>query len=123
MPKSSALRPKHVPQRTCIACRQVGGKRGLVRLVRTEHGAVVDPSGKQAGRGAYLHPERRCWEVALKGYRIEQALRTKLSPESRRVLVEFMESLPDSAVESVDDSGKAVGVQTEGQTAQADGKE
>ena len=123
MPKSAAVRPKHVPQRTCIACRQVGGKRGLVRLVRTEQGVAVDPSGKQAGRGAYLHRERRCWEVALKGYRIEQALRTKLSPESRRALVEFMETLPAVTVESVGDSDEAVGVQTEGQTAQADGKE
>ena len=25
---------KHSPQRTCIACRQVAGKRQLIRLVR-----------------------------------------------------------------------------------------
>ena len=55
--QSRGPRPKHVPQRTCIACRKVAGKRGLVRLVRTAEGNVeVDPSGKQAGRGAYLHP-------------------------------------------------------------------
>jgi predicted RNA-binding protein YlxR (DUF448 family) len=101
-------RPKHVPQRTCIACREVGGKRGLVRLVRTggEEGGegtaggaptvVVDPSGKQAGRGAYLHPTRTCWEIGLKGSRIEQALRIKLTPANRQALQEYARSLPDA---------------------------
>jgi predicted RNA-binding protein YlxR (DUF448 family) len=86
-----------VPQRTCIACRQAGGKRGLVRLVRTAEGAVkVDLSGKLAGRGAYLHPLRACWEVGLKGSRIEQALRTKLSQANRLTLQEYAQSLPEA---------------------------
>lgn len=88
-------RPRHVPQRTCVACRQVEGKRALVRLVRTEAGVVVDPSGKMAGRGMYLHANRRCWQAALKGGRIEQALRTKLSAENRQALAEFMQTLPE----------------------------
>ena len=29
------------PQRTCIACREVAGKRSLVRLVRSPEGAVA----------------------------------------------------------------------------------
>jgi predicted RNA-binding protein YlxR (DUF448 family) len=90
-------RPKHVPQRTCIACRQAGGKRGLVRLVRTAEGTVeVDLSGKKTGRGAYLHPLRSCWEVGLKGSRIEQALRTKLSQADRLALQEYAQSLPEA---------------------------
>jgi uncharacterized protein len=90
-------RPKHVPQRTCIACRKVGGKRGLVRLVRTAEGeVVVDASGKQAGRGAYLHPLRSCWEVGLKGNRIEQALRTTLAQPNRQALQEYAQSLPEA---------------------------
>ena len=75
-------RTKHVPQRTCIACREVAGKRGLVRLVRTDEGIVVDETGKMPGRGAYLHPSRRCWATALEGNRVQQALRTKFSRES-----------------------------------------
>ncbi len=94
--KRSGPRPKHVPQRTCIACRQVAGKRSFVRLVRTEHGVEVDPSGKKAGRGTYLHPNQMCWQMALRGNRIEQALRTKLSAESRQALVEFMKTLPET---------------------------
>lgn len=89
-------RPRHVPQRTCVACRRVAGKRSLVRLVRTEAGVVVDPSGKLAGRGMYLHQNQQCWQAALKGGRIEQALRTKLTAENRAALAEFMRALPES---------------------------
>ena len=89
-------RVKHVPQRTCIACRQVAGKRALIRLVRTEQGIVVDQTGKQAGRGAYLHPERACWEMVLKGNRLEQALRTKLSADNRQELLAFAKTLPEA---------------------------
>lgn len=92
--KAKGPRPKHVPQRTCIACRQVGGKRGLVRLVRTETGVELDPTGKASGRGAYLHPSRACWATALEGRRIQQALRTSLTEEDRRALTEYMQSLP-----------------------------
>lgn len=94
--KRSGSRPKHVPQRTCIACRRVAGKRSLIRLVRTEHGVVVDPSGKKAGRGTYLHPNQACWQMALRGNRIDQALRTKLSADNRQALTEFLKSLPET---------------------------
>ena len=85
---------KHVPQRTCIGCRGVAGKRGLVRIVRTEQGVVVDPTGKLAGRGAYVHPTQSCWEAVLAGNRISQALRTALTPENRAELRLYGDSLP-----------------------------
>jgi uncharacterized protein len=94
MKQKQPARTRHVPQRTCVACRQVEGKRGLVRLVRSDTGVEVDATGKRPGRGMYLHPDRQCWQNALKGGRIEQALRTKLSQENRQQLLRYMESLP-----------------------------
>ena len=94
-------RQKHVPQRTCIACRQVEGKRGLIRLVRTEVGVEIDPTGKRAGRGAYLHPYQKCWEIVLRGNRIDQALRTSLSNENREALLMFVTGLPESEDEEI----------------------
>ena len=88
-------RPKHLPLRTCIVCREVAGKRALVRVVRTATGVEVDSTGKKAGRGAYVHATRRCWEQVLKGNRLEQALRTKLKAEDRAVLQEFGRALPE----------------------------
>jgi hypothetical protein len=101
-----AQKQKHVPQRTCIACRETGGKRGLIRLVRTDDGVVVDPSGKMPGRGAYLHRSVECWRIALEGNRIQQALRTKLSAANRQALAEYADELEvgDTEKETVDGS-------------------
>ncbi|MBM4425146.1 MAG: YlxR family protein [Chloroflexi bacterium] len=88
-------RPKHVPQRTCVACREVLSKRNLVRLVRSAEGVEIDPSGKRAGRGAYLHDQRGCWERALKDDLLERALRTTLKDEERERLRAHGNTLPE----------------------------
>lgn len=93
---------KHIPQRTCIGCRAVAGKRGLIRLVRTPDGVTVDTTGKLAGRGAYIHPTRTCWERVLAGNQISQALRMRLSADNRAALQTFAETLPDEPVASQD---------------------
>jgi len=85
---------KHLPQRTCIACRQIKEKKALIRLVRAENGFVeVDISGKKPGRGAYLCPEKVCWASVLKKNRLEYALRTKLSDDNRQILTEYIHNL------------------------------
>jgi predicted RNA-binding protein YlxR (DUF448 family) len=68
----------------------------MVRVVRTENGVHVDPSGKLAGRGAYLHDRRDCWERGLRGG-LTHALKTDLSPEDRTRLEAFMNTLPIEA--------------------------
>jgi uncharacterized protein len=100
--KARGPKPKHVPQRTCIACRQVAGKRSLLRIVRTETGVEVDTTGKKAGRGAYLHPYQVCWQAALRGSRLDQALRIRLSAEDRRALEDFMQTLPMTEADDVE---------------------
>ncbi len=98
MKRSASPRKKHIPQRTCVGCRQVNAKRELIRLVRTPQGILIDPSGKMAGRGAYLHRQRSCWEIALKGA-LAHALRVELTPEDRMRLESFMQTLPEDEVE------------------------
>lgn len=86
---------KYIPQRTCVVCRQTREKRNLIRLVRTANGTVaVDISAKKPGRGAYLCPNKDCWEMALKKNRLEHALRIKLSNNDRQVIIEYSKSLP-----------------------------
>ena len=87
-------RKKHVPQRTCVGCRKVNSKWSLIRIVRTPEGVVIDSTGKLAGRGAYLHSQKSCWEAALKG-KLAKALHAELSEADRIVLIEYMESLPE----------------------------
>ena len=75
-------------------------KRKMVRIVRTANGVQVDPTGKLAGRGAYLHDRRECWERGLKGA-LAHALKTALTADDRARLEDFMNSLPYQA-ESVE---------------------
>jgi hypothetical protein len=86
-----------VPQRTCIACRQVGDKRQLIRVVRTPAmGVRIDPSGKLSGRGAYLCQAGPCWHKALRSGALARALRTTISEEDLAALQAFAASLPSS---------------------------
>ena len=90
-------RPKHVPQRTCVACRTTGAKRGLVRIVRGTDGTVaIDETGKKPGRGAYLCHNPECWDKALRGKVLEYALKTAVSLEDKAALQAYAESVVGS---------------------------
>ena len=93
MPRKTGKR-RHVPQRTCVACREILPKRSMVRIVRSPQGVVVDPTGKLEGRGAYLHYQRSCWESGLKGA-LASALKTEFTPEERERLMNYAVSLTE----------------------------
>lgn len=93
--KRKGLKPRHIPQRTCIVTRQTGDKRGLIRIVRTPEGRVeVDATGKKNGRGAYLTADRAIWERALKGNALARALKCEINPEDVATLQAYAETLP-----------------------------
>ena len=78
-----------------MACRKGNAKRELIRLVRISDGSVeIDTSGKKAGRGAYLCRAQECWQIGLKGSRLEHTLRTTLTQDNREQLIKYGEALP-----------------------------
>ncbi len=77
-----------------MGCRTILPKRSLVRLVRRPDGVQIDPTGKLAGRGAYLHNSRPCWEKGLKGP-LSHALKADLTADDLERLRQFMASLDD----------------------------
>ena len=83
-----AARQKHIPQRTCAGCRQVLAKKALLRIVRTPQGIALDPTGKKAGRGVYLHHDPECWQKGINGA-VARALKIELSPQDRQLLEEY----------------------------------
>lgn len=91
--KKPIHRVKHVPQRTCVGCREILPKRQMLRIVRTTEGVRVDPTGKLAGRGAYLHDRRECWAHGLRGA-LSHALKAELTAEDRKELENFVMTLP-----------------------------
>ena len=66
-----------------------------MRLVRTPDGVLVDPTGKRAGRGAYLHDRRSCWEAGLRGS-LARALKIDLTAADRERLQAFAYTLTDA---------------------------
>src|SRR5947209_3757701 len=92
-------RQKHVPLRTCVACRETKSKRELLRVVRTPDSHVVlDATGKKSGRGAYLCARLSCWENAIKKKRLEQEFEMTISEEDRAGLDAFIATLPKDDV-------------------------
>ena len=94
MTAGTGPKPKHVPQRTCIGCREEAGKRTLIRIVRSDGHVAVDTTGKANGRGAYLHASRPCWEKALKGGTIHHALKLVPGTTDIEALRSFAMALP-----------------------------
>ena len=81
-----------------MACRKVKAKRELIRLVCVSDGSIeVDTGSKKTGRGAYLCRARECWELGLKGGRLEHSLRTTLTQGNREQLIKVAEKSSFSA--------------------------
>ena len=63
------------PVRTCVGCRKRCAQAELTRLVLRDGQVVIDRSGRLPGRGAYIHPDRGCVELARKRRALPRALR------------------------------------------------
>ena len=73
---------KRVPQRKCVGCGEMIGKKGAVRVVRDKDGNFsVDPTGKKAGRGAYICRDEKCLELARKGKKLERSFKCQIPAE------------------------------------------
>ena len=78
-----STRRAHVPERTCVGCRRAKHKSDLIRIVSNEGKVKLDLSGTTPGRGAYICLLDVCWEVALKGNRLANALRVQVTQEDK----------------------------------------
>lgn len=68
--------------RKCLGCNEMKPKKELIRAVKSPDGEIsLDLTGKKSGRGAYICPDKVCFQKARKGKRIERALDTQI-PES-----------------------------------------
>ena len=73
---------RKIPQRTCMGCNLKRDKKDLIRIVKNkENEIIIDKTGKQEGRGAYICNNIECFEKVIKSKRIEKLLETKISNE------------------------------------------
>ncbi len=70
------MQTKKRPERQCIGCRESKEKRELIRVVKTPEGEIVlDRTGRQNGRGAYLCENPDCFARARKTNALSRSFR------------------------------------------------
>ncbi len=88
------MKPKKIPMRMCVVCREMKEKRELIRIVRTPEGeTLMDPTGKKSGRGAYLCRKAECLKKAIRQHQLERQLQTSLTEETEQALTEELARL------------------------------
>lgn len=87
-------RVRKLPQRMCVGCQEMRAKKELIRIVRTpEESIEIDSTGKRSGRGAYICPNYECLDKAIKGKRLEKALKQSIAKEIKEQLMDRMKEL------------------------------
>ena len=83
---------KCVPMRTCIACRETKPKKEMTRVVRNADGEIfADPTGKAAGRGAYICDSAECRKKLADKKLLNKAFRTAVDGAVYEAVVENAE--------------------------------
>lgn len=85
---------KKIPQRKCVGCQEMKGKKEMLRILRTESGEIVlDTTGRKNGRGAYLCYSRECFEKAVKSRGLERALKMAVTSETYEELKKEIDAI------------------------------
>ena len=73
------VKPRKIPMRMCVGCREMKPKATLLRVVKPQEGdAHIDRVGKAPGRGAYVCNSIECLKKAQKTRALDRALETKI---------------------------------------------
>ena len=76
------MKPRKMPERTCVVTREKYPKQELLRIVKNNEGTVfVDLSGKSNGRGAYIKKDIEVLNKAIKTKVLDRQLECVIPPE------------------------------------------
>ena len=76
---------KKIPMRMCIACKEMKPKSEMTRVVKTATGEIsADPTGKAAGRGAYICSNGECLKKLTSKKLLNKAFSANVSPDVYR---------------------------------------
>lgn len=76
------MKVKKIPLRSCVITKERLPKQELLRIVRTPEGKViVDETGKQNGRGAYIKKDLTIIEKAKKSKILDKRLECSISED------------------------------------------
>ncbi len=96
------------PTRSCVACRKTAPKQELVRFVLgPDQTIVMDFHGKLPGRGAWLCPDKQCFELARKRKGFGRAFKTGVVFEAKVAFDRLQEQADQALGQSVGLARKA----------------
>ncbi len=85
------MKVKKIPTRMCVVTREKFPKQELIRVVRTpENNIIIDPTGKQNGRGAYLKKDIAVIQKAQKSKILENILEVTIPDTIYEELLEMI---------------------------------
>ncbi|QWC24511.1 YlxR family protein [Bacillus haikouensis] len=83
---------KKIPLRKCVATGEMKPKKDMIRIVRSKEGEIsVDPTGKKAGRGAYLSKDKEVILQAKKKNTLANQLQAKIDDSVYDELISLVE--------------------------------
>ena len=86
-------KPRKIPQRQCVGCREMKDKKALLRIVKTPEGEILlDATGKKSGRGAYVCRDPQCLKKARKSRALDRMLEVSIPDEVYEALERQMET-------------------------------
>lgn len=87
---------KKIPMRQCVGCGEMKSKKEMLRILKTpEDEIVLDATGKQNGRGAYICRNRECFELARKSKGLERSFKRAVGTQVYDELLEEFEKLDE----------------------------
>lgn len=90
------MKTKKVPMRQCVGCGEQKNKTDMMRVLKTPEGAfVIDLTGKQNGRGAYLCRSRDCFHKAVKSKGLERSFKVSIPKEAYELLEKELEHIEE----------------------------
>ena len=73
---------KKIPMRQCVGCGLMKNKKDMIRVIKTATGEILlDRTGRQNGRGAYICDDRDCLIKARKNKGLERSFRQQIPAE------------------------------------------
>ena len=73
---------RKIPLRKCIGCGESIPKKEMLRIVKTTDNMIkLDPTGKENGRGAYIHFNEECFLKAVRSKGLERSFKMSIDSD------------------------------------------
>jgi hypothetical protein len=75
------MKQKKIPMRMCVITHERVEKKDLIRIVKTDSGVIVDPTGKINGHGVYIKKDESVIKKAQASKVLDKLLETSVNDE------------------------------------------